>query len=137
MDRRPYDPPAEEPGDRQPAARKTKRRQQGRVVLTGVIINGDDRLALLREPGGGSVALLRAGGSVEGWELVEINPESVTMNNGSVTEELPLRTFEPPPPVPTKLANAEKKASGEQVVASATETEESAVQPLESSTQSE
>jgi hypothetical protein len=62
--------------------------------------------------------MLRAGGTMDGWRVVAIYPQSVTVNDGSVTEELPLRTFEPPPPQPKKTVEAESEAADEEEAAS-------------------
>ncbi len=120
VDRRPYEPPAEEPSDILPVALKTKGRQtKMQVSLTGVVINGDDRFALLSTSRGGSVVLLRAGDVTEGWELTDIYPDSVKMTAGGTTTELVLRTFEAPPAPKRQPVDEQVESAEEQVVARA------------------
>lgn len=69
-----------------------------RFVLSAVVIEGDMRVALLRDPANGKLTRLKEGSSVGGWSLSEVKADSVVLSNGSTTQEVQLRRFEPPPP---------------------------------------
>ncbi len=68
------------------------------LELNAVIINGDQRIALLQgeDPG---AALIRAeeGQDVEGWVLQEVFAQRIILRRADQEHELVLRKFRPPP----------------------------------------
>ena len=78
--------------------RPVKQSDPKRFVLSAVVMEGDMRVALLRDPTNGKLTRLKEGSSVGGWSLSEVKADSVVLSNGSTTQEVQLRRFEPPPP---------------------------------------
>lgn len=72
--------------------------KRGQYVLQGVTIAGDTRIALLREKSTGHVVRVEKGHEVNGMKLSEVNPEAVTLTQGSEQEVLPLQVVKPGPP---------------------------------------
>ena len=68
------------------------------LELNAVIINGDQRIALLQgqDPG---AALIRAeeGQDIEGWVVQEVLPQRIILRRADQEHELVLRKFRPPP----------------------------------------
>jgi len=66
----------------------------GQYTLSGVIIAGDTRIAMLREKGNNSIHRVEKGQEVvsgTGLKVAEITPESVTLAQGKDQEVLPLK----------------------------------------------
>ena len=63
------------------------------VVLSAVVINGDSKVALLRNARDGKTTRVYEGESVDGWELSAISPDRVSLTNGSETQDVELRKF--------------------------------------------
>lgn len=97
FDRRPAQavPVSEQPEVQQPARQQA---EPSRFVLSAVVMEGDLRVALLRDATSGKLTRLKEGSSVGGWSLSEVRADSVVLSNGSTTQEVQLRRFEPPPP---------------------------------------
>ena len=72
--------------------------KHGQFVLQGVTIAGDTRIALLKEKATGHVVRVEKGHEVNGMKLSEVNPEAVTLTQGSEQEVLPLQVVKPGPP---------------------------------------
>jgi len=51
----------------------------GDLTLVGIILDGDTKLALLRVPGEPQAVALKAGASIQGWEVVAIGSDRVTL----------------------------------------------------------
>lgn len=85
---RPVFTPTRRPAPEAPAAQSTF--QKGQFVLQGVIVVGDNRVAMLREKSSGRVIRIERGREVNGIKVVEIQPETVTLSLGSEEEKLSL-----------------------------------------------
>jgi hypothetical protein len=72
--------------------------KRGQYVLQGVTIAGDTRIALLKEKATGHIVRVEKGHEVNGMKLSEVNPEAVTLSQGSEQEVLPLQVVRPGPP---------------------------------------
>jgi hypothetical protein len=62
----------------------------GQYVLQGVIIVGDNRVAMLREKATGRVHRVERGKELNGIQVVDIQPEAVKLALGSQSEVVPL-----------------------------------------------
>ncbi len=85
--------------------RGTARPKPNRYALSAIVIVGDERVALLIDTATGGLSRLKEGESIAGWQVEEIRDQSAVLSNGDSREELPLRTFGAPAPVP-KLRRA-------------------------------
>ncbi len=65
------------------------------VVLSAIIINAGERLALLSDPSSGLTTVLREGDGMLGWQLVQIAEQSVVFQREGQRLEIPLRQFAP------------------------------------------
>lgn len=92
---RPVFTPTRRPAPEAPAAQSTF--QKGQFVLQGVIVVGDNRVAMLREKSSGRVIRIERGREVNGIKVVEIQPETVTLSLGSEEEKLSLSVQKPAP----------------------------------------
>jgi hypothetical protein len=68
---------------------------QGQFVLQGVTVAGDTRIALLREKSNGRIHRVERGREVNGIQVVEIQPEVVTLAMGGEKEVLSLQVQRP------------------------------------------
>lgn len=68
-----------------------------RLVLTAVIIHGEDRLALLRNREAGEILSVRAGERVGSWSLAEVHADRVVLEKQGSRVTLALRRFESGP----------------------------------------
>jgi hypothetical protein len=59
------------------------------VTLIGVILDGSNRLALVKAPGAPFATSVAVGGTVAGWEVSEIGPDKAVLHAG--TREYQLR----------------------------------------------
>ena len=66
------------------------------VTVQGVILAGDQGVALLRRDDTGEIMTARPGDDLSGWHVDRIEPGSVTLIGPDGAVELPL--FPPPPP---------------------------------------
>lgn len=72
------------------------------LALSAIVIVEDRRVALLNDVATGDLSRAREGDSVSGWRVLEIRDDSVVIENDSSRQELPLRTFAPPPLPPVR-----------------------------------
>jgi hypothetical protein len=84
----------------QPAAAAATPIKKGEFVLVGVSIRTDRRDALLRRNSTGTLAWVGEGDKLEGWTVKTVQPDRVTLEQGSEREELDLWTAENKPPAP-------------------------------------
>jgi general secretion pathway protein N len=68
---------------------------QGQFVLQGVTVAGDTRIALLREKSNGRIHRVERGREVNGIQVVEIQPEVVTLAMGGEKEVLSMQVQRP------------------------------------------
>ncbi|MGO4129724.1 hypothetical protein AB4Z01_35375, partial [Inquilinus sp. YAF38] len=66
------------------------------VTVQGVILAGDQGMALLRRDDTGEIMTARPGDDLSGWHVDRIDPGSVTLTGPDGSIELPL--FPPAPP---------------------------------------
>ncbi|HZZ94536.1 MAG TPA: hypothetical protein VFE23_18375 [Usitatibacter sp.] len=79
-----------------PAAAAPSTYTPGQYVLLGVIVAGNTRTAMLREKSSGKLHRVEAGKQLNGITVAEINPESVTLAQGTDREVLPLQVQKGP-----------------------------------------
>jgi general secretion pathway protein N len=72
--------------------------QRGQYVLQGVIVVGDQRVAMVREKSSGKVQRIESGKDFNGMKVVSIERESVTLGVGTDEEKLVLSVQKPPNP---------------------------------------
>jgi hypothetical protein len=100
---RPVFTPTRRPAPEAPAAAQSTF-QKGQFVLQGVIVVGNDRVAMLREKSSGRIIRIERGREVNGIKVVEIQPETVTLSLGSEEEMLSLSVQKPAPGLPGAAA---------------------------------
>ena len=69
---------------------------RGQYVLQGVIVVGDNRVALLKEKASGRVHRIEKGKELNGVKVADIAPESVTLGEGAEQEVLSLQVQKVP-----------------------------------------
>ena len=81
-------------------------------TLSGIVISGDQRSALIRPTDAGAVQQWRIGEEIAGWTLVEVAADRVIVRRDTTEAEVFLDYAAPAPPVPrTEIpANARKAA---------------------------
>ncbi len=89
--RRPPDPDAAPPPE---AALPPK----ADFVLTGLVISGKERLALLRPAGSKTVERVHQGAEIEGWRVEAIHADRVVLKRGETVQEIRLEDRPPPKP---------------------------------------
>ncbi|MBN1005156.1 hypothetical protein [Amphritea pacifica] len=72
------------------AIRRPDRTPEQDWILTGIIINGEDNVALFSAIGKKNYESLRSGMKLSDWTLDEITPDSVTFSNDGRKIEMPL-----------------------------------------------
>lgn len=72
--------------------------QDASVVLYGVIIAPDQRVALIQPASTGEVAQLTVGQMVEGWLIKEIMSDRIVLHQGDNVEEVQIKEVVPPKP---------------------------------------
>jgi general secretion pathway protein N len=100
---RPVFSPTRRPAPEAPATAQSTF-QKGQFVLQGVIVVGTNRVALLREKSSGRIIRIERGKEVNGIQVVEIQPETVTLSLGSEQEMLSLSVQKPAPGAPGAAA---------------------------------
>lgn len=70
---------------------KTADPGQRELLLAGVLIMSDRKLALLQQPGSPDIIRLRPGGELYDWVLMDVSEDRVTMRRGTELRELRLR----------------------------------------------
>ncbi len=99
-------------------APRAARPNADRYVLSAIIIVDDERVALLTDTATGALSRVREGESLAGWQVKEIHADGAVLNNGDTREELSLRTFGAPAPVPRsskrkrRAGDASKRPAG-------------------------
>jgi len=88
---------------------------QSPFLLSGVMIAGSRRVALLQTRTSPKTLRVEEGETVEGWKVVTIRPQTVTLKSGANTDELelpdriggppPLASQPPPRPAPGELTH--------------------------------
>lgn len=102
QDRRPDEGAADaDTGNDEPAAPGTL----ANLRLSAVIVDPEGRSALLQVAGNQQAQRVTEGGEIAGWRLEEVRDDAVVLTSGGRRTELPLRTFEPPRPVPVRPRN--------------------------------
>jgi general secretion pathway protein N len=91
---RPLFLPTRRPAPEAPAQDK-KTFVQGQFILQGVTVAGNTRIALLREKANGRIHRVERGREVNGIQVIEIQPEVVTLAQGSEREVLSLQVQRP------------------------------------------
>lgn len=94
--RRPADPEDEEVAETTP---EETPKAAVPVRLSAVIIEEDEKSALLEETKSRTYKRVREGEAFEGWTLVEVRDDAVVLVSGGTRSEVELRNFETPPPV--------------------------------------
>jgi type II secretory pathway component PulC len=61
------------------------------VALVGIILDGQDKLAMLRTPSAPFASSYRLGASVQGWQVTEITSGTVVLTNGGTRDEIRLQ----------------------------------------------
>lgn len=89
--RRPPDPDAAPPPEAAAAAKTD-------FVLTGLVISGKERLALLRPTGSKIVERVHQGEEIEGWRVEAIHADRVVLKRGETVQEIRLEDRPPPKP---------------------------------------
>jgi general secretion pathway protein N len=74
-----------------PAAAAASAFTRGQYVLQGVIVVGDNRVALVKEKASGRVHRIEKGKDLNGVKVADIAPESVTLGEGAEQEVLSLQ----------------------------------------------
>jgi len=97
---RPLWVPTRRPAPEAPAAANV---QKGQYILQGVIVVGDNRVAMLREKSSGKVHRVEAGKDFNGMKIVAIEKESVTLGLGNDEEKLVLNVLKPAGPLPSAI----------------------------------
>jgi general secretion pathway protein N len=69
---------------------------RGQYTLLGVTIAGDTRIALLKEKASGRIHRAEKGRGMNGLQVAEVLPESVTLAQGAETEVIELLVQRPP-----------------------------------------
>lgn len=76
---------------REPGKGKTADPGERELLLAGVLIMSDRKLALLQQPGSPDIIRLRPGSELYGWVLMDVSEDRVTMRRGTELRELRLR----------------------------------------------
>jgi general secretion pathway protein N len=76
-------------------------------LLTGIIIEGDHRIALFKQQGGTSLALREGATLKDGWRIRRIEPRRVELHNSSESRMLQLLT----PRLPSAPATAKPRTA--------------------------
>lgn len=67
---------------------------KGEVQLLGVVIDGGREVVLIRSRRAQGVLRLSVGDLLDGWRVVEIAPESISLEQGGIVEQVSLRDTE-------------------------------------------
>lgn len=76
---------------REPGKGKTADPGERELLLAGVLIMSDRKLALLQQPGSPDIIRLRPGSELYDWVLMDVSEDRVTMRRGTELRELRLR----------------------------------------------
>jgi hypothetical protein len=67
------------------------------VTLVGIIVDAQDRMAMLRTPGSPLANAFRVGATISGWQLSEIAPDRIVLSAGAARDEIRLDANKAPP----------------------------------------
>ena len=70
------------------------------LSLVGVILDDNTKLALFKSPSEPLAVGVSLGGSIEGWQVTRIDPDSVALRAGGPEQEMSLSNNKAPPPGP-------------------------------------
>jgi len=73
------------------------------LSLVGVILDDNTKLALFKSPAESLAVGVSLGGSIDGWQVTRIDPDSVALRAGGPEQELKLSNNKPPPPGPSLI----------------------------------
>lgn len=62
------------------------------LILTGVVVVGDMRIALISGPGGTEPQQISKGESLRGWRVVSVTANALVLSNGNETREIAFPT---------------------------------------------
>jgi hypothetical protein len=71
--------------------------QPPEVTLVGIIVDAQDRMAMLRTPGSPLASAFRVGATISGWQLSEIAPDRIVLSAGGARDEIRLDANKAPP----------------------------------------
>jgi hypothetical protein len=74
--------------------------------LSAIIVEADERSALLEQPGMEQAQRVHVGESIGGWLLEEVRDDAVVLSAGGRRTDLVLRTYEAPPIPPARPTRA-------------------------------
>lgn len=73
------------------------------LSLVGVILDDNTKLALFKSPNQPLAVGVSLGGSIEGWQVTRIEPDSVALRAGGPEQEMSLSSNKAPPPGPALI----------------------------------
>jgi hypothetical protein len=73
------------------------------LSLVGVILDDSRKLALFKSPTAPLAVGVELGGSIEGWQVMRIEPDRVALRAGGPEQELKLSSNKAPPPGPSLI----------------------------------
>ena len=62
-----------------------------RYPIVGVVINGQQRVVLIRKAAGDTVSRIEQGAALDGWTLTEVTRERLVLEMGANRKEIPLQ----------------------------------------------
>jgi type II secretory pathway component PulC len=65
------------------------------VKVVGVIIDGENRIAMIRVPSSPLATAFRIGAAISGWRIAEIDPDRVVLTSGGLRDEIRLDANRP------------------------------------------
>jgi general secretion pathway protein N len=85
---RPLFTPSRHPAPTQTSSQPAS--ESSAIVLTGIVIAGDDKVALVADTNAGSLARYREGQTIGGWTLVAIQQDRIVIERGATRREIKL-----------------------------------------------
>lgn len=116
-DRRPFVPP-EVVTPAKPTTRKAPatRRQEQTFSLSAIIITDDKRIALLESGREKKLHKVSQGDELDGWTIVDIAPNKISMQKGTETREMELAVKSSPKPTRGRAQSDKKNETKTQAV---------------------
>ncbi|MGF1641924.1 MAG: hypothetical protein ACFCUO_13335 [Rhodospirillales bacterium] len=102
-----------QPGD-EIAEQRPLPRAPADFVLSGVVVAGTQRLALLQGQGSDAIARVAEGQDYEGWTVETIEPNKVVLRRGQDVTEIVLEDKARRPPPPDRRRDARRRIPPEQ-----------------------
>ena len=65
------------------------------VKVVGVIIDGKNKIAMIRVPSSPLATAFRIGAAISGWQIAEIDPDRVVLTSGGTRDEIRLDANRP------------------------------------------